>query len=193
MCFQWSCISERCLKQAETIAFNLTSLYKEWSEEYLCVLAVFYCQVEGVLQIRSLPKRLLTWQQIGWCLQDHDGGLQNLFCTRDKTFTGLYWSQLLLSCFVQFSKPSHDIVMWRAIYICEYIVFAVSILIWRVFLNHCSKSLKTQRSTLYVVLQTVRLFSLNKNALWILAVLIAKRLSACKWLYNIWQLRGKSR
>lgn len=120
-------------------------------------------------------------------------GLQNLFCTRDKTFNGLYWSKLLLSCFVQFSKPSHDIVMWRAIYICEYIVFTVSILIWRVFLNHCSKSLKTQRSTLYVVLQTVRLFSLNKNALWILAVLIAKRLRACKWLYNIWQLRRKNR
>lgn len=59
------------IKQKQT-STNLTSLGC-W------VLAVFASLVGEILQIRSLLKRLLTWQQIGWCFQEHDGGLQNLF------------------------------------------------------------------------------------------------------------------
>lgn len=56
--------------------------------------------------------------------------------------------------------------------------FAIFILIWRVSLNHCSKSLMMQRSTRHVILPTVCLFSLNSNALWIVAWL-CKSPGAC--------------
>lgn len=146
----------------------------------MSLLAVCASQVGEILHIRSLPKILLTWQQIGWRLQERDkaGNSWALQEGHDIHCTILIKiiAPIPLSSYI---SPLTELLSGE-LFVDTF--FAIFILIWRIFRNYYTKP---HDAEIHIV--EIRMhFDLLHGC-------VNRQERVWEWLYHIWQLRGENR